>query len=91
MNYKWLKSFTDQFFFFRSINVTNYFSSKNFSWNNLCLLRSRINSDEVVKIGDFGLSRDLHGQDYYTVGDRQRPLPVKWMFCRESQSGEVHF
>ena len=51
-------------------------------------LNFRINSDEVVKIGDFGLSRDLHGQDYYTVGNRQRPLPVKWMSAESLNLGK---
>ena len=48
----------------------------------------RINTDEVVKIGDFGLSRDIHGQDYYTITDQGRPLPVKWMSAESLNLGK---
>lgn len=33
----------------------------------------------VVKIGDFGLSRDVGVVDYYRVGGTQAYLPVRWM------------
>lgn len=33
----------------------------------------------VVKIGDFGLSRELSAMDYYRVGSTQAYLPVRWM------------
>lgn len=33
----------------------------------------------VVKIADFGLSRDVYRSDYYRVEDRHRALPVRWM------------
>ena len=32
----------------------------------------------VLKIGDFGLSRDLHHRDYYRSGQHSE-LPLKWM------------
>ena len=38
----------------------------------------RLNKDLVVKIGDFGLARDIDCDNYYRIGT-QRPLPVKWM------------
>ena len=33
----------------------------------------------VVKIGDFGLSRELSSMDYYRVGGTQAYLPIRWM------------
>ncbi len=33
----------------------------------------------MIKIADFGLSRDIYETDYYKEGDAKRPLPVKWM------------
>ena len=37
-------------------------------------------SRRVVKIGDFGLSRDIYKTDYYRVGGEvDKLLPVKWM------------
>ena len=38
-----------------------------------------MNSDQLVKIADFGLARDIYEKDYYRTGDQPRPLPVKWM------------
>ena len=39
----------------------------------------RLDESKVVKIADFGLARDIDEKDYYRVGDRDRPLPIKWM------------
>ena len=33
----------------------------------------------MVKVADFGLSRDLYFRDYYRISDRMTPLPVRWM------------
>ena len=32
----------------------------------------------VVKVGDFGLSRDIYSHNYYRMGSKGR-VPVKWM------------
>ena len=38
------------------------------------------NRQRRVKIGDFGLSRDIYKTDYYRVGGEvDKLLPVKWM------------
>ena len=39
----------------------------------------RVDIHKVVKVADFGLSRDLFCRDYYRVGDGKTPLPVRWM------------
>ena len=36
-----------------------------------CLVSSK-GADRVVKIGDFGLAKDLYSQDYYQVRERGR-------------------
>lgn len=33
----------------------------------------------MVKIGDFGMSRDVYLRDYYHISDMDQPLPVRWM------------
>uniref|UniRef100_A0A1A9VWK8 Tyrosine-protein kinase receptor n=1 Tax=Glossina austeni TaxID=7395 RepID=A0A1A9VWK8_GLOAU len=43
-----------------------------------CLLTSREESRRVVKIGDFGLARDLYKSDYYRK-EGEGLLPVRWM------------
>ena len=32
----------------------------------------------VVKVGDFGLSRDIYSNNYYRMGSKGK-VPVKWM------------
>uniref|UniRef100_A0A1A9WAH8 Tyrosine-protein kinase receptor n=1 Tax=Glossina brevipalpis TaxID=37001 RepID=A0A1A9WAH8_9MUSC len=43
-----------------------------------CLLTSREESKRIVKIGDFGLARDLYKSDYYRK-EGEGLLPVRWM------------
>ncbi len=44
-------------------------------------LPDRIDEQFILKIADFGLSRDMNEADYdfYRSGDRKAKLPVKWM------------
>ena len=46
-----------------------------------------MNDKSVVKIADFGLSRDVYKCDYYRIEDRHRPLPVRWMAVESLTSG----
>ncbi len=41
----------------------------------------------VVKIADFGLSRDIYKSAYYRVETKHRPLPVKWMAIESLTEG----
>lgn len=43
-----------------------------------CLVSSYSRSDRVVKIGDFGLARDIYKNDYYRK-EGEGLLPVRWM------------
>lgn len=38
-----------------------------------------MDNDLRIKVGDFGLARDVYDSDYYRVTDRNAKLPVKWM------------
>ena len=38
-----------------------------------------MSEDLVVKVGDFGLARDVYSTDYYHAGSKHARLPVKWM------------
>ena len=33
----------------------------------------------TVKVGDFGLARDIYTDSYYTSTNKRKPLPVKWL------------
>ena len=39
----------------------------------------RVNKQGVVRVADFGLSRDLYSQEYYRTEDGKNPLPIRWM------------
>ena len=38
----------------------------------------RVDTDLVVKVGDFGLSRDIYIENYYRM-TKTNKCPVKWM------------
>ena len=33
----------------------------------------------MVKIADFGLTKNLYEKDYYTKGKSSKALPIRWM------------
>jgi len=41
----------------------------------------------MVKVADFGLSRDIYERDYYSSDDRRAKLPVKWMALESLEKG----
>ena len=38
-----------------------------------------VGPDYVIKIGDFGLARDISHDDLYLKANKQSMLPLKWM------------
>ena len=51
--------------------------------------RCRLDEHLVVKVADFGLSRDIFTRDYYASEDKRAKLPIKWM-APESLSRAVY-
>ena len=43
-----------------------------------CLVSSYDRDQQVIKIGDFGLARDIYKNDYYRKGGEEL-LPIRWM------------
>ena len=55
-----------------------YLSGQRFVHRDLACRNCLVGSDLVVKIADFGMSRDVYTCDYYKIGG-SRLLPIRWM------------
>ncbi|XP_054714473.1 BDNF/NT-3 growth factors receptor-like [Uloborus diversus] len=55
-----------------------YLASQHFVHRDLATRNCLVGDDLTVKIGDFGMSRDVYSTDYYRVG-RHNMLPIRWM------------
>ena len=51
----------------------------------ILLKHFRLDESLIVKVSDFGLSRDVYEKDYYTVENTNRCLPVRWMSIESIQ------
>ncbi|XP_063803187.1 high affinity nerve growth factor receptor isoform X1 [Pseudophryne corroboree] len=55
-----------------------YLASLHFVHRDLATRNCLVGINLIVKIGDFGMSRDIYSTDYYRVGGRTM-LPIRWM------------
>ncbi|XP_030304931.1 high affinity nerve growth factor receptor [Calypte anna] len=55
-----------------------YLASLHFVHRDLATRNCLVGHDLLVKIGDFGMSRDIYSTDYYRVGAGPM-LPIRWM------------
>ncbi|EDV27148.1 uncharacterized protein TRIADDRAFT_22855, partial [Trichoplax adhaerens] len=55
-----------------------YLSDKKFVHRDLAARNCMVSGDFIVKIGDFGMTRDVYASDYYRKGGKGM-LPVRWM------------
>ena len=39
----------------------------------------RVDEDGLVKVADFGLTKQLYEQEYFSTSDRTAKMPIKWM------------
>lgn len=56
-----------------------YLGAMRFVHRDLAARNCMVDINKVVKVADFGLSRDLFSRDYYRVDNGKTPLPVRWM------------
>ncbi|XP_029791805.1 high affinity nerve growth factor receptor isoform X1 [Suricata suricatta] len=56
----------------------SYLAGLHFVHRDLATRNCLVGQGLVVKIGDFGMSRDIYSTDYYRVGGRTM-LPIRWM------------
>ncbi|XP_064598011.1 BDNF/NT-3 growth factors receptor-like [Liolophura sinensis] len=59
-------------------NGMTYLTSQHFVHRDLATRNCLVGEGLVVKISDFGMSRDIYTCDYYKIGG-SRMLPVRWM------------
>lgn len=48
----------------------------------------RISATYIIKIADFGMSRQVEESDYYKIGDISKPLPIRLMATESLESGK---
>ncbi|KAK8783997.1 hypothetical protein V5799_009632 [Amblyomma americanum] len=56
---------------------------------NLAARNCMLNEDLVVRVADFGMSRDIYEKDYYSGDNTKTKLPVRWM-APESLEKDIH-
>ena len=56
-----------------------FLSSRRYLHRDLAARNCLVGRNHVVKIADFGLSRDIHNRDYYKPESKWAQLPVRWM------------
>ncbi|XP_013775128.2 insulin receptor-like [Limulus polyphemus] len=63
-----------------------YLSAKKFVHRDLAARNCMVGEDMTVKIGDFGMTRDIYETDYYRKGGKGL-LPVRWMAPESLKDG----
>ena len=56
-----------------------YLAGQRYVHRDIATRNCLVDHNLVVKVGDFGLSREVNSMDYYRVGGTQADLPVRWM------------
>lgn len=75
------KYLSQQQFLFISLQISegmDYLSNHHYVHRDLAARNCLVGDDMIVKISDFGLSRDIYSSDYYRVQSKSL-LPVRWM------------
>lgn len=63
-----------------------FLEAKKFVHRDLAARNCMVSGDKVIKIGDFGLARDIYETDYYRKGDKGT-LPIRWMAPESIRDG----
>lgn len=63
-----------------------YLSAKKFVHRDLAARNCMVSGNLTVKVGDFGMTRDIYETDYYRKGSKGL-LPVRWMSPESLKDG----
>lgn len=63
-----------------------FLEAKKFVHRDLAARNCMVAGDKSIKIGDFGLARDIYETDYYRKGDKGT-LPIRWMAPESIRDG----
>ncbi|XP_067931129.1 hepatocyte growth factor receptor-like [Watersipora subatra] len=68
-------------------NGMSYLAGERFVHRDLAARNCMVDSAYIVKIADFGMSRDVYERDYYRMESMNKPLPMKWMAVESLKEG----
>ncbi|XP_075553639.1 hepatocyte growth factor receptor-like [Dermacentor variabilis] len=64
-----------------------YLACTKFVHRDLAARNCMLSEDFIVRVADFGLSRDVYEKDYYSGDNKKTKLPVKWMAPESLEKG----
>ncbi|XP_054922461.1 hepatocyte growth factor receptor-like [Dermacentor andersoni] len=64
-----------------------YLADLKFVHRDLAARNCMLSEDMIVRVADFGLSRDVYEQDYYSEDRMKKKLPVRWMAPESLEKG----
>ncbi|XP_067931127.1 hepatocyte growth factor receptor-like [Watersipora subatra] len=68
-------------------NGMSYLAKERFVHRDLATRNCMVNGSFIVKISDFGMSRDIYEKDYYSMKALNKPVPLKWMAVESLKEG----
>ncbi|XP_003738572.1 hepatocyte growth factor receptor [Galendromus occidentalis] len=65
----------------------SYLTTQKFVHRDLAARNCMLGEDLIVRVADFGLSRDVYETSYYSCDNTKTKLPVKWMAIESLKEG----
>ncbi|XP_067929822.1 hepatocyte growth factor receptor-like [Watersipora subatra] len=68
-------------------NGMSYLAKERFVHRDLATRNCMVDGSFIVKISDFGMSRDIYERNYYSMEAMNKPVPLKWMAVESLKEG----